>query len=187
MPAMAEIGSPPDVKYICGMLSARRDLLTRCAQEVSRVLGPVESVSEVIAFDFTDYYRDQMGPDLWRQFISFTGLGDPGRLAEIKRATNEIERRLADESPDGPPRPVNLDPGYVELAKLVLASMKNFAHRVYLRDGVYAEVTLLYREKRWQALPATFPDYASGRYFPFFSNVRESLRKEVAPRMEAGG
>jgi hypothetical protein len=151
------------------------------------VLGPVELASDVIAFDFTDYYRDRMGPDLLRQFISFRGLGDPDRLAEVKRATNEIERRLSEESPDGPPRPVNLDPGYVELAKLVLASMKNFAHRVYLRDGVYAEVTLQYRGKRWQALPETFPDYASGRYFPFLSDVRESLRSEVAPGTEAGG
>jgi hypothetical protein len=81
-------------------------------------------------------------------------------------------------------RPINLDVGYITPAKLVLASMKNFSHRIYLRDGVYGEVTLLYRGRRWEALEWTFPDFASGRYDAFLSEARRRLRQEPARESE---
>ncbi|MCP4534749.1 MAG: DUF4416 family protein, partial [Delftia sp.] len=81
----------------------------------------------------------------------------------------------------GPDRPINLDVGYVEPSKLVLASMKNFSHRIYLRDGVYAEVTLMFRKGLWEPLGWTFPDYRSGRYDAFLTAARDSLPAGRAP------
>jgi hypothetical protein len=99
---------------------------------------------------------------------------------QAKHATNAIEAEFAASAgPGGPPRPVNLDVGYVDSPKLVLASMKNFAHRLYLGRGVYAEVTLLYRRGLWTPLEWTFPDYASGRYWPFLEEVRRRLRERL--------
>lgn len=188
---MAEAMPPPEAKLICGMIAADEVLLTRAADRLARHFGPVELAGETMDFDFTRYYEPQMGARLRRRFLAFAGLFAPDRLAEVKHRTNALETELAAEWTAGPPRPINLDPGYVEPGKLVLASMKNFAHRVYLRDGVYAEVTLLYRRGCWTPMEWTFPDYASGRYDAFLSAARERLlverRATGRTRTKAGG
>ena len=177
MPPMAKASQPAAIKLICGMISAETHLFDAAADALAEAFGPVEQTGEVMAFDFTHYYDAEMGSPLWRRFVSFAGPHAPDILADAKLRTNAIERRFADQRAGcgGPPRPVNLDVGYVEAAKLVLASMKNFSHRVYLRDGVYAEVTMTYRRGRWEPLAWTFPDYRSGRYDGFLSAVRETL------------
>jgi hypothetical protein len=173
---MAEACKPPAVKFICGMISGEVAMFDRAARALAAVLGPVEALGEVVDFDFTHYYDEQMGSPLYRRFVSFAGPHRPDFLAEAKIRTNAIEAEFAAErAGSGPPRPINLDVGYVELPKLVLASMKNFSHRIYLRDGVYAEVTLMFRRGRWEPLPWTFPDFRSGRYDAFLSSVRDSL------------
>ena len=177
---MAQAGEPPRVKLICGMISARRELFDRVTGLLGDVFGPVDLFSEVMDFDLTHYYDEQMGAPLYRQFVSFEPLVRPDVLAEAKLKTNRIEAELARDVHDRPRRPINLDPGYVELAKLVLASMKNFSHRIYLGRGVYGEVTLMFRDGRWKALPWTFPDYASCRYDPFLTEVRGRLRDRPA-------
>jgi hypothetical protein len=173
---MAKACKPPAIKLICGMISAEPALLDAAAGALAEAFGPVDARSEVLPFDFTDYYNAEMGTPLLRQFVRFAGPHTPDILAGAKIRTNAIEERFAAERvPGGPPRPINLDVGYVEAAKLVLASMKNFSHRVYLRDGVYAEITLLYRRGLWEPLEWTFPDYRSGRYDGFLSAARESI------------
>lgn len=156
------------------MLSARVEWLDRAGELLRDAFGPADRASQTWPFDFTSYYADQMGSPLYRRFIAFTTLTAPDRLVDAKRLTNVLERHFADDHPEGPDRPVNLDVGYVTPAKLVLASMKDFAHRVYLGRGVYAEVTLLYR-KGWQGLAWTFPDYASGRYDELLTACREDV------------
>ena len=105
--------------------------------------------------------------------------------AAIKLATNQVEAAFAAEArpagrpPHAPQRPLNLDPGYVTESKLVLASTKDFAHRVYLGDGIYAEVTLTYAGGRWRPHEHTFPDYASGAYDSFLARAREALRRQL--------
>jgi hypothetical protein len=183
---MAEACKPPAVKFICGMISGEAAIFDRAAEALAAALGPVEAVGEVVDFDFTHYYDAQMGSPLYRRFVSFAGPHGPDFLAEAKVRTNAIEAEFAARRHGaGPPRPINLDVGYVELPKLVLASMKNFSHRVYLRDGVYAEVTLMFHRGRWEPLPWTFPDFRSGRYDAFLSGVREGLpggaRRGAAP------
>jgi len=172
---MAEACKPPVVKLICGMISGEVDLFDAAAEAMAGSLGPVESVSKVMDFDFTHYYDAQMGSPLYRQFVSFAGPHSPEALAGAKIRTNAIEAEFAAGRNSGPPRPINLDVGYVESPKLVLASMKNFSHRVYLAGGVYAEVTLMFRKGLWEPLPWTFPDYRSGRYDAFLTSVRDAL------------
>jgi len=146
---------------------------------MEKAFGPAELPSEVMNFDFTHYYDQEMGSPLYRRFVGFRDLIDPARLVEAKLTTNALECDFAGRSAGEPLRPINLDPGYVEPAKLVLASMKNFSHRIYLDQGVFAEVTLMYQKGRWQPLPWTFPDYASGRYDPFLTDARSRLGEAI--------
>ena len=160
------------MKLICGMISSRVELFDAAAEELSRAFGPIDHASETMDFDFTHYYDEQMGAPLYRRFVGFAEPFQAGALADAKLRTNAIEADFARRRGGDAPRPINLDPGYVEASKLVLASMKNFSHRIYLTGGVYAEVTLMYRRGRWEPLPWTFPDYASGRYDAFLTAVR---------------
>ncbi len=182
---MAKASPPPAVKLICGMISADEALFLRARDELSRRFGTIDIVSDVMDFDFTHYYDAEMGSPLKRQFVAFGPLANPDTLAAAKVATNEMEdglgadRAALAEAVRNVQRPINLDVGYVESGKLVLASMKNFSHRVYLRDGVYAEVTLMYQRTAWRTLPWTFSDYGSGRYWPFLNAVRARLRLQM--------
>lgn len=175
---MGEIVTPPPVKLIVGMLSARPELLGRAVERLEAEYGPVDVTGEVIPFGFTDYYEKDMGKGLLRQFVAMERLIDPGEIAPIKVATNAMEEAFAAaEAP--PPRPVNLDPGYVTESKLVLASTKDFSHRIYLGGGIFAEVTLTYSHGRWTGGKWTFPDYASGAYDAFLDAARRKLRSQL--------
>jgi hypothetical protein len=178
--AMAVIRSPRPVNLICGLISNDVDLMARAAQLMSRHFGPIDLTSDVWPFDQTDYYVPEMGEGLQRRFVSFEPTIDPGRLAWIKITTNELESQMTRDC--GLPedrRLVNLDPGYIALSKLVLATTKNGSHRVYLREGIYAESTLNYREGKWAHWPWTYPDYADERYHDFFEQVRSNYRKKL--------
>lgn len=177
---MAAVRPPKRVLPFVGMLSADPDLFSRARRHLERALGRIEAETEVWPFDFTSYYQAEMGPNLKRQFVSFTEPVRPERLPEIKRETNRIEDVIRDESLSDVPRPINLDPGYVTLSKVVLATTKDYSHRVYIDQGIYAEVTLHFEGRQWRAWPWTFPDYAADRYHPFFSAVRDRLKTLLA-------
>jgi hypothetical protein len=131
--------------------------------------------SEPFEFTETDYYTQTMGTGLKKQFLAFKRLIDSATLASIKRETNDYEAEYAALGRHAEPRPLNLDPGYLTPAKLVLASTKDHAHRIYLRDGIFAEVTLVYRRRIWQPLEWTYPDYRRDDYQRFFTECREWL------------
>jgi len=139
--------------------------------------GPVLLASEPFAFEETGYYERTMGPQLRKQFYAFADRVEPARLPQIKRQTNAWEEEYAATSGHEEPRPLNLDPGYLTLAKLVLASTKDHAHRIYLSDGIYAEVTLSFRDGAWQAWPWTFPDYRRSDYHAFFDACRQQVKR----------
>lgn len=178
---MGTPGSPSPVKLIVGMIAADKTRFPVAVDRLTGSYGPPDCWSEEFPFDFTRYYEGEMGTGLRRRFVSFARLVDPGRLADIKCATNELERELGALRNGTVCRTINLDPGYLELAKLVLATTKNSAHRVYLGKGIYAEVTLQYRQHAFTALPWTYPDYRTTAYHRFFVEVRrryhEQLRK----------
>jgi hypothetical protein len=144
---------------------------SRCTE----LYGSIALVSGAFDFTETDYYTATMGDQLKKQFYAFEQRIDPAVLPDIKRQTNDWEAEYAALGRHSEPRPLNLDPGYITPAKLVLASTKDHAHRVYLRDGVYAEITLSYRQRRWQPHEWTYPDYQREDYQQFFAQCRERV------------
>ena len=177
--------NPPPAKLLVAMLAGSVELLDAAAGRLEDDHGAIDARSGVWDFDFTDYYAAEMGGALRRQFVSFERLIPPEAIRPIKLATNAVEAEFAAAADDhGPPRPVNLDCGYVTEGKLVLASAKDFAHRIHLGDGVFAEVTLTYAHGRWQPHAHTFPDYASGLYDEFLTAARDRLRARLG-RKEA--
>jgi hypothetical protein len=176
---MWEIRQPQPVKLMVGIMAADGRCLDAACRCVIDAFGPADLTSPVYPFDMTEYYEEQAGPSILRQFLAIEQLIDPGRMGDIKHQANQMEMQLAQSLKTPFPRPVNLDPGYVEPSKLVLASTKNFAHRVYIGNGMWAEVTLTYNKGVWQVYPYTFPDFKSGRYNEFLSQVREKLVSQL--------
>jgi hypothetical protein len=133
------------------------------------------------AFDFveTDYYQPTMGPGIKKIFWAFEKPFDSAELVEIKLAANRFEEEFAAQAHLSEPRPLNIDPGYLTLGKLVLASTKDFTHRIYLKRGIFAEVTLFYKHRRWQHHDCTFADYRRADYQQFFSRCREMLHRRL--------
>jgi hypothetical protein len=168
--------TPPKPVLLLVAVSSRHDAAIAWARErIAAEFGPLGALSLAFAFTETDYYADTMGTDLKKQFVVAGVPIDPGRLAAIKRLTNTWEEEYAAAAGHQESRPLNLDPGYLTLAKLVLATTKDHAHRIYLADGIYAEVTLSYRAKQWHAHPWTYPDYQRSDYQAFFTECRRLL------------
>ena len=163
------------VKLLVGVLCPDIPLWEWTKEALSALWGPPEEESEPIRFSVTEYYAD-IAPVLFRRFLSFEGLRNGGELSDWKHAGCAIERA------SGTPRKVNIDPGYVNGARLVLASTKDHAHRIYIGKGIHAEVTLRYRLKQWTSFDYTFPDFADGRYDEFLSRVRKRWLDEMAAR-----
>jgi hypothetical protein len=159
--------------------------------------GPILLESPWFDFTETHYYDATMGPGLKKVFFTFQRPFDPERLVEIKLETNRWEAEYAvlppGISPKGrgepddryaEPRPLNLDPGYLTPAKLVLASTKDFAHRIYLSRGIYAEITLQYKHHLWRHHEYTFADYRRVDYQEFFTQCRHTLAKREMTKHE---
>lgn len=175
---MAQAKEPEKVALIVGMLSIQKKLFAPAEEKMQVLWGSIEFFSEVMPFDFTDYYTKEMGAPLQRKFVSFARYIDPGALADIKHQSNALEAEIAQTEAARHlqvARSINLDPGYVEPSKLVLATTKNYSHRIYIGKSMYAECTLHYHKGRWQSWPYTYPDYAGGAYDEFLSRVRERL------------
>lgn len=185
---MGQARTPGPVKLFCGLLYGDARLAEMAGGLLQREFGRVDRVSREWPFEQTDYYRAECGPDLKRRFVGFETLIPPERLAEIKCRTGRIEQEIACQGVAPFPRPVNLDPGYVDLSKLVLATTKDRAHRIYLGAGIFAEVTLQYVSGRWEPLPWTYPDYRQPAYHAFFLALRERLLEQRrALSMPVGG
>ncbi len=164
---MGTIKHPKPVKLVLPMLSADVTLFREIEPELAARWGPLDYRSPPLPFGYTDYYAHELGAPISRIFVAFERLIDPARLAEIKCATNALEQTWA---VDGRRR-INLDPGYLTQAKLVLATTKDQAHRIYVGQGIYAEVTLSYRDGAWLALPWTYPDYRSAEYLRILNEL----------------
>lgn len=172
---MGIIRTPLPVKLFVGVLTSAPDLMPGIEEGLSALFSPIDLRSESFPFDLTHYYDEEMGTPIYRSFCSFTDLIDPAAIALIKTKTNDLESGFAGAGR----RPVNLDPGYLEQSKIVLASTKNFSHRILISGGIYAEVTLLYQNGEWRVLPWTFPDYKSGLYDRYFSTLRDLYRMQL--------
>ena len=175
---MGSLHSFTPVKLFTGILVSNPELIEGVEARLTSVHGPVDHRSPIIPFDFTDYYKAETGTRIDRVFFSFERLIEADQLPEIKRQTNEIEGECS--ALDGTvKRPVNLDPGYIEQAKVILASTKNFYHRLYLGKGIFAEVTMHFRNDTYHFFPWTYPDYQSKDYLEFFLRVRQIYRSQL--------
>jgi len=176
---MWELKPPKPVKLIVGILAANDNALSRAAGALETEFGKIDLKSDVWPFTQTEYYEDEMGQNVLRQFVTIEKLIDPGDLAGIKHKSNKIEQQLAKQLGSDWPRPVNLDPGIIEPSKLILASTKNFSHRIYIGDKMYAELTLSFNKGIWKTFDYTFPDYKQNIYHGFFSKVRNRLVEQL--------
>jgi len=170
---------PPDLAALIIAASTRYDEALSWARERAAAnFGPIALVSPAFDFTETDYYTPTMGTNLKKQFLAFEKPIDPAELASIKSTTNEWELEYAALGQHAEPRPLNLDPGYITPAKLVLASTKDHAHRIYLGHGIYAELTLSFRFGRWQPFDWTYPDYRREDFQQFFTASRNRLLQQ---------
>jgi hypothetical protein len=178
---MGDLTSPDPAMIVVGVIHSDPSALDSAIGQLEAVLGPIRRVGESFPFRWTDYYEDEMGAGLTRCFLAAERLVGRQWIVELKLLTNRIERELAEE--DGSRR-INLDPGLMSLENFVLATTKNRGHRIYLRDGIFAEVTLMYVQGRFEALPWTFPDYCSEEVQGVLLGVREEyyhLLRNSAP------
>ncbi len=173
---------PKRVKIFCGLIGREKSIRDVLAH-LEREFGEVDCETDVREFDSTDYYAREMGSGLMRKWVAFGPLKERGYLARAKHLTVELELRLA----AGGKRTVNIDPGYVDDAQVVLATTKNFAHRLYIGMGYYAEPTFIYvkGEGGYRPLEWTYPDYKTVRALRFFRDVRCEYLRQVKQGDEA--
>lgn len=175
---MGKVKEPLPVKLVVGMISGEDSLFEQAEKKLTQEFGLVDFTSSPLPFNCTDYYKKKMQINVKRKFISFARLIDPGKIVEIKLFTNQLEENFL--YPDSKQRRLNLDPGYITLAKLVLATSKNFQHRIYLGKGIYAEITLRYkRGKGFTCWEWTYPDYRSEEYIEIFNHLRKIYYHQV--------
>lgn len=167
---------PEKATLFTSLLSGDERLFDSASERLSSSFGPIGIRSPIQPWAYTEYYKKEMGSNLKRAFLFFEKPIEPDRLSDFKIITNEMERYFAGKAPSGiPRRPVNIDPGYLTLSKVVLASTKDYSHRVYIGKGIFAEVTLYYMDKTYQPFSYTYPDYRSQEYIEMFNKVRERV------------
>lgn len=173
---------PTPARLVVGFFLRETRLAAEIAGALSQELGALDMASPWLAFDFTTYYAREMGSPLKRRLLVFRDLVEQTRLPAVKRMTNAIEDRYLK---DGRRR-VNIDPGYLLPERFVLATGKNFTHRIYVGDGIYADLTLIYHKGAFRTLPWTYPDYADRRLIDFLTLVRNKYMSDLK-KQPAGG
>lgn len=173
---MGRIADASPTLLILAVVSRFEEALTWTRETTESAWGSIALASDIFDFTETDYYEQTMGTGLKKTFFAYEQFIDPATLPDAKIRTNAWEEQFANANIYDVPRPLNLDPGYITEGKLILASTKDHAHRIYLRDGIYAEVTLHYRSKAWQSSPWTYPDYQRADFQAFFTACREYVK-----------
>jgi hypothetical protein len=168
---------PSPVLLIVAAISRHPEALEWSQARLESHCGPIALASPGFEFTETEYYRATMGADLKKQFFAGERLINPAQLVELKLQTNRWEEEFAAQAAYPERRPLNLDPGYITLAKLVLASTKDHSHRLYLGQGIYGEITLGFRGGRWQETQFTYPDYRRADFQQFFIECRDYLKE----------
>lgn len=176
---MGTLAEPKPAKFFVALLASSQDLFAPVETRLGALFGALETASPVCAWEVTDYYAEEMGKGLWRKFVSLTPLASPEKLPEIKLAARNIEAEYRSTVGARQGRRVNADPGYLDLGKVVLASTKSAPHRLYLRQGVYGEVTLLYHSGAFHPLDYTYADYRWPETLAFFADLRARYLRQL--------
>jgi len=166
---------PRPAKLLISLFLQDKDLIAPVVEDLRSLWGDMGQVSAWFPFDFTSYYASEMGEPLFRRVMTFEGLIQQSTLASIKQETNTIEAAYARAGR----RRVNIDPGYLLAERFVLATGKNFTHRIYIGGGIYADLTLIFQKGAFRTLPWTYPDYADKRLQAFLTSVRNRYLYEV--------
>ena len=166
---------PLPVKFICAFIYADKDAYSKTEIILEKKFGKIDFQSQEIDFNFTDYYHQEMGKPLFRRFISFKKLRKASDFVAIKLFCIKLENKFAQKKQ----RRVNIDPGYINDAKLVLTTTKDFSHRIYLNKGIFAEVTLHFANGKFNYFPTTFPDYKTPQYTNIFLSIRKKYHKQI--------
>lgn len=184
---MGEIKYPPPAKLIVGLLTGESPLFVEVEVRLMARFGPLDLESTTFPFNFTDYYQKEMGSGLWRKYISFRDLIPKEALPGIKVFTNGLEAEYAGEKSGRGCRRINIDPGYLTAAQIVLATTKDYSHRIYLGQGVYGDPHLRYSRGGFQPFEWTYPDYRTGEALDFFLRAREVYLKALRGLVEGSG
>jgi hypothetical protein len=173
---MGSIGTAKKVKLFCAILSCDENVKEKAFFELEKKLGKIDFTSEVMNFEeFTSYYTPEMGVGIKRFWISFEEIISEDGLGEIKVFTNSLEDSLAIDNK----RRINIDPGYISAANVILASTKDYSHRIYIGNGIYAEVTTIYKKEGFIKLPWSYPDYMSKTASDFLMKIRRDLMRRL--------
>jgi hypothetical protein len=164
-----------DVRLISSIFSPNEQLIDTLIERLEGMFGPLEWRSPLLLFDRTRYYEKEMGWPLQRRFVSFRDLIRPESLVEVKLRTNALEQMFVREGK----RIVNIDPGYVCLERLVLATGKNYTHRIYLGKGIYADLTLVFHKGTFRPLEWTYRDYADEGLISQFNEIRGRYKEQL--------
>jgi hypothetical protein len=165
------IGTSKKVKLFCGIIFSDEKIKQDAFSVLEDKFGKIDFISEVMPFDFSSYYNPEMGQNLKRLWLSFEKLIFSSELASIKVFTNSIEDSFALNSK----RQINIDPGYISPANVILATTKDYSHRIYLDKGIYGEVTTIYKKNGYIKLPWSYPDYLSEKATKFLLKARQTL------------
>jgi len=142
---------------------------------ITNIFGKIDKISPLFLFNYTDYYKTEFGSNLNRRFLSFKDLASPEKLSETKIITNKLEEKYSKNHK----RTINIDPGYLDLDKFVLASAKHGRQKIYVGNGIYADPILEYYQKKFISFNWSFPDFKLNIYFDFFSEVRTIYKKQI--------
>jgi hypothetical protein len=164
-----------DVKLIMSLFSAEADLLEKTVLRVQEFFGPIDWQSPPLFFDRTQYYAKEMGWPLHRRFVTFEKLIRPEALVKIKLKTNSLEQDYREQDK----RRINIDPGYIAMERLVLATGKNYTHRIYLAEGIFADLTLVFNQGTFKPLAWTYRDYADPEIIAVLNQLRENYKNQV--------
>ena len=168
---------PRPAKYFVALLLSESDLLSAVERELALALSAIDGRSAIMPWNASGFYEKEMGTELKRQFLSLSDLASPQDLAAVKLTTQAIETRFR--LAGSTARRVNLDPGYIDTHKIVLASTKDAGQRIYLSSGIYGEATLLYFDGGFHGLPYTYPDYLWPEARDFFTRLREFYLQQL--------
>jgi len=166
---------PLPVKLIISIFGQKSDLFEILEKVLLKKFGLIDFRSEIFDFNQTQYYEKEFGANLKRRFISFKKLIIPDNLWKIKVITNRLEKKFKNNNK----RQINLDPGYITQANLILASTKEYSHRIYIKRGIHQEVTLIFKDETFWPLPWTYPDYQSKEYIDSFIKIRNILTQNL--------
>ena len=172
---MAIIKKHQPVKGFAGITFSEAVNLEKVLEPLQLQLGRIDQMSEIFTFDpFTDFYQVEMGSPLKKVFVAFAATVQADFLPEMKHISNKLENEFLVKGN----RIVNIDPGYLTQAKVVLATTKDYSHRIYLTKGIFGDLHLVYKDRSYQSQPWTYPDYQQTLVISFFNTLRESFRKQ---------